>query len=213
MGDTFAVDLLFENEPYDCPGRTRQPYPPAPDCGEEEGGEGGECPDAVTMVTTSNCTNLDSSDKTNSNNDDCGYYNWYPDDCSSFDDDDFLASVLCCACTGGQPVVASAAAKDDGAVGLAVGVSVAVVAIIAGVLATLYVRDKRNRDRLANLPFEFDPMIQELREIGLLGNRSNSISNSTSVGVVEPVELTRHKVTMFEKIGAGQFGAVILTPA
>ena len=57
-------------------------------------------------------------------------------------------------------------------------------------------------------------MIQELREIGLLGNRSGSmVSNSTSVGVVEPVELTRHKVTMFEKIGAGQFGAVILTPA
>ena len=205
MGEIFAVDQLLENDPRDCPGRTKQPYPPTP-------GEGGEGGDAVTMMTTSDCTSLDSSDKTDSGDDDCGYYNWYPDDCSSFDDDDFVAAVLCCACGGGQPV-ASAAAKDAGAVGLAVGVSVAVVAIIAGVLTALYIRDKRNRERLANLPFEFDPMIQELREIGLLGHRSNSISASTSIGVVEPVELTRHKVTMFEKIGSGQFGAVFLTPA
>ena len=137
MGDTFAVEQLFENDARDCPGRE--------------------------------------SGRTNPK---------------------------------------SATAKDAGAVGLAVGVSFVVVAIIAGVLTTLYIRDKRNRERLANLPFSFDPMIQELREIGLLGHRSNSIiSSSTSIGVIEPVELTRHKVAMFEKIGSGQFGAVFLTPA
>ena len=147
MGEIFAVDQLLENDPRDCPGRTKQPYPPAPG----EGGDGGDGGDAVTMMTTSDCTSLDSSDKTDSGDDDCGYYNWYPDDCSSFDDDDFVAAVLCCACAGGQ-AVASAAAKDDGAVGLAVGVSFVVVAIIAGVLTTLYIRDKTRQGRTNNQP-------------------------------------------------------------
>jgi len=206
--------VLWENDPYDCPGHTKRPYPPVTgEEGGEEGGEGGASV-AVTQKSTAGCTDLEGTDKTDSGGDDCGYYNWYPDDCGFFNDDDFTGAVLCCACAGGQ--VSSAATEANGsAVAVAVGVSCAVVAIIAGVLAAFYVRDKRARERKANRPFSFDPMIQELREVGLLGNRdrSDSISASTSVGAIEPIELTRHKLTMFEKIGSGQFGAVFLTSA
>ena len=210
LGHHMAVDSIWEVDPYDCC-RQKSQVIPMSDCAETEssGGEHGEVGEAgggataCTDLTSnpSNCSNVDIGASRDMCDDNCTYYDHFPNDCGQYDDDDFVAARVCCACSGG--VASAVGTKDEGLDTVTV-----IVSVVAGVLLLFLIgvglrHWKQRAARLAAK--DFTPFLQVLNLDGVIA--TEDLSSEPDDRVV-PHELKRSSVELIKIIGSGEFGQV-----